>query len=106
MLKARLVSSNWYAQIGSLGGKARMASLTAEQRSELSRKGAAGYLGRIPVEERRRIALMGVRARMILMTATERSAVGRLGARARMEKLSPERRREIASKAGKSRWEK
>lgn len=85
-MKVRFVSADKVRERAVKAGRARMASMTPEQRSDLAKMGSAGYLGKIPMEERRRIALLGVEARRLLMTKTERSEVGRKAAAARWGK--------------------
>jgi hypothetical protein len=49
--------------LGSLGGKARAKTLTASERSEIARKGAAAKDKKLSAADKRRIAMIAVQAR-------------------------------------------
>jgi hypothetical protein len=49
--------------LGSLGGKARAAALTAKERKQIAAKAARARNQKLSSEERRRIAMLAVQAR-------------------------------------------
>src|SRR5512144_400264 len=94
MARRRTKKNAHAVALGRLGGKARAASLTSEELSEIGRKGG----------------LKGGRGRMRQLSAEDReqfaSSGGLVGGKARAAKLTPEQRKEIAKKAAAARWGK
>lgn len=78
-------------EFGRMGGLARVAATTPEQRQETSRKGGFARAKALSEKARRAIGRKGGKARAKVLTPEQRSAIGFMGARALNPNCQPKK---------------